>query len=63
MASLDVSLKGCSDTRFNARLSGNLVVIASSNEAKLQLIGLAFQPSLLLSVNAQQISVDAVLKH
>ena len=33
MASLDVSVKGCTDERFNARYSGHLVASASAKEA------------------------------
>ena len=62
MASLDVSLKGCTDERFNSRYSGNLVVIDSVKEAKLRLVGLAFRPAVPGTVKMQQVSVDAVLK-
>ena len=62
MANLDVSLKGCTDPRFNTRLSGNLVAINSSNEAKLRLVGLVAKPAAPLTVKMQQLSLDAVLK-
>ncbi len=62
MASLDVSLKGCTDPRFNTRLSGNLVAINSSKEAKLRLVGLVGKPAAPLTVKLQQVSLDAVLK-
>jgi len=62
MASLDVSLKGCTDERFDTRYSGNLVVIDSAKEAKLRLVGLAFRPAMPLTVKLQQVSIDAVLK-
>ena len=62
MASLDVSLKGCTDGRFNTRYNGNLVAVASAKEAKLRLVGLVIGPAAPLSVKVQQVSVDAVLK-
>ncbi len=62
MASLDVSLKGCTDERFNTRYSGNLVAIDSAKEAKLRLVGLVMKPAAPLTVKMQQVSIDAVLK-
>ncbi|MEO8925165.1 MAG: hypothetical protein ABI330_20460 [Caldimonas sp.] len=62
MASLDVSLKGCSDDRFNTRYSGNLVAIDSAKEAKLRLVGLVMKPAAPLTIKVQQVSMDAVLK-
>ena len=62
MASLDVSLKGCTDARFNTRYSGNLVANDSAKEAKLRLVGLAMKPAVPLTVKVQQVSIDAVLK-
>ena len=62
MASLDVSLKGCTDERFNTRYSGNLTAIDSAKEAKLRLVGLAMKPAAPLTVKVQQVSIDAVLK-
>ena len=62
MASLDVSLKGCTDERFNTRYSGNLMVIDSAKEAKLRLTGLVMKPALLATIKVQQVSIDAVLK-
>ena len=62
MASLDVSLKSCKDPRFNTRYNGNLSAIASAKEAKLHLVGLVMKPAAPLSVQMQQVSLDAVLK-
>ena len=62
IASLDVSLKSCKDPRFNTRYNGNLSAIASAKEAKLHLVGLVMKPSAPLSVQMQQVSLDAVLK-
>jgi len=62
MASLDVSLKGCTDDRFNTRYSGNLLVLDSAKEAKLRLTGLVMKPAMPLTVKVQQVSIDAVLK-
>ena len=62
MASLDLSLKGCTDKRFNTRYNGNLVAVASAKEAKLRLVGLVMAPAAPLTVKVQQVSVDAVLK-
>ena len=62
MASLDVSVKGCTDGRFNTRYSGNLTVIDSAKEAKLRLVGLVMKPAAPLTVKMQQVSLDAVLK-
>ena len=62
MASLDVSLKGCTDERFNTRYSGNLMASDSAKEAKLRLVGLVMKPAVPLMVKVQQVSIDAVLK-
>ena len=62
MASMDVSLKGCADERFNTRYSGHLMVNEAAKEAKLRLSGLVIRPGAALSVKMQQASVDAVLK-
>lgn len=62
MASLDVSLKGCTDARFNTRYSGNLMASDSAKEAKLRLSGVAMRPAAPLTIKVQQVSIDAVLK-
>ena len=62
MASLDVSLKSCKDPRFNTRYNGNLSAIASAKEARLHLVGLVMKPAAPLTVQLQQVSLDAVLK-
>lgn len=62
MASMDVSLRGCTDGRFNTRYSGNLSAIDSAKEAKLRLVGLVMKPAAPLTVKMQQVSLDAVLK-
>jgi len=62
MASLDVSLKGCTDERFNTRYTGNLFVSDSAKEAKLRLTGLVMRPAVPLTIKVQQVSIDAVLK-
>lgn len=62
MASVDVSLKGCTDQRFNTRYSGNLVSIDAAKEVKLHLVGLVMKPAAPLTVRVQQVSIDAVLK-
>ena len=62
MASLDVSLKGCTDARFNTRYNGHLVANDAAKEAKLHLVGLVMRPSAPLTVKVQQVSIDAVLK-
>ena len=62
MASLDVSLKGCSDDRFNTRYSGHLMVNEAAKEAKLRLAGLVVRQAASLGIKMQQVSVDAVLK-
>ena len=62
MASVDVSLKGCTDNRFNTRYNGNLMANDSAKEAKLRLTGLAMKPAMPLTIKVQQVSIDAVLK-
>ena len=62
IANLDVSLKGCTDERFNTRYSGNLTAIDSAKEAKLRLVGLVMKSAAPLKVKVQQVSIDAVLK-
>lgn len=59
MASVDVSLKGCRDERFNTRFSGHLTASKASKEAKLNLNALVVQRP---SGKFQQNSVEAVLK-
>ena len=59
MASVDVSLKGCRDERFNTRFSGHLTASKASKEAKLNLSALVVQRP---SGKFQQNSVEAVLK-
>lgn len=58
IASLDVSVKGCKDGRFNARYSGYLHSTAAAKEAKLTLNTLSM-PSY---GRVQQASIEAVLK-
>ena len=60
MATLDVSVKGGTDERFNTRCNGNLVVIDSAKEAKLRLVGLVMRPTAPLAIKTQQASIDAV---
>jgi len=62
MASLDVSLKGCTDERFNTRYNGHLMVNDAAKESKLRLTGLVMKPAMPLTVKVQQVSIDAVLK-
>jgi hypothetical protein len=62
IGSLDVSLKGCKDPRFNTRYNGNLSAIASAKEARLHLVGLVMKAAAPLTVQMQQVSLDAVLK-
>jgi len=59
MASVDVSLKGCRDTRFNVRYSGMLASVAASREAKLTLNSISTQ---MPSRKIQAASIEAVLK-
>ena len=58
MASLDGSLKGCTDERFNTRYGGHLMADDSAKEAKLRLAGLVMR----LTVEVQLVSIDAVLE-
>ena len=58
-ASIDVTISGCNDGRFNARYSGHLVGNAAVRESKLQLNAVALT---LLPGRASQASIDAVLK-
>jgi hypothetical protein len=59
MASVDVSLKGCRDVRFNARYNGMLSSIPSAKEAKLTLNSITTQ---MPSRKMQVASLEAVLK-
>jgi len=58
-ANVDVTLKDCSDHRFNARFGGYLVVSASAKEAKLTLNALGWA---VPTSKFQQASLEAVLK-
>jgi hypothetical protein len=58
-ASLDVTLKGCQDTRFNARYGGYLNARPGPREASLTLD--AISPALPLG-KVQHTSLQAVLK-
>jgi len=58
-ATLDVSLKGCDDPRFNRRFTGHLISNVKAKEASLQLNAIAMP---LLSGKSQQASLDAVFK-
>jgi hypothetical protein len=59
MASVDVSMKGCRDERFNARYSGHLTAARAAREATLHLTSMQFLPPL----NKARIeTVEAVLK-
>ncbi len=57
-ASVDVTMKGCKDSRFNTRMTGMLSTHAASFEAKLHLTSVA----IFVSQGMQQLSIDAVLK-
>ena len=59
---LDVSVKKCTDKRFDTRYSGHLISNDSAKEAKLRLVGLVMKPAAPLTVKVQQVSIDAVLK-
>jgi hypothetical protein len=59
MASIDISLKGCRDDRFNTRFTGYLTATKASKEAKLNLNGLTMK---LPTRQLQQTSLEAVLK-
>ena len=58
-ASIDVTVAGCKDDRFNTRYSGHLLGIAAAKESKLQLNAMAMT---LLPGRVSQASIDAVLK-
>lgn len=58
-ASIDVTLSGCKDDRFNTRYSGHLLGSAAAKESKLQLNAVAMT---LLPGRASQASIDAVLQ-
>ncbi|MEO8924641.1 MAG: hypothetical protein ABI330_17745 [Caldimonas sp.] len=62
LATLDVSLKGCRDDRFNARYSGQFGAILSAKEVRMHLVALVSKPSASLTAKMQQVSVEAVLK-
>lgn len=59
MASVDVTLKGCKDPRFNTRYTGHLMVQRIAKEAKLNLHALVMR---LPNGKFQQTSVEAVLR-
>ena len=58
-ASIDVTLSGCKDDRFNTRYSGHLLGSAAAKESKLQLNAVAMT---LLPGRGSQASIDAVLQ-
>ena len=58
-ASVDVTISGCADARFNARYAGHLVTNAAARQSKLSLSALA---TTLLPGRVTQSSIDAVLK-
>jgi hypothetical protein len=58
-ASLDVSLTGCQDPRFNVRFNGHLVSSTASKEAKLNLSAISMH---LLLGKQQFATLEAVLK-
>lgn len=58
MANVDVTLKGCTDSRFNVRLSGNLNSSAGAKEAKLYLAAVGYTPGM----KVQQLTLEAVLR-
>ena len=59
IAHLDVSLKGCTDARFNGRYNGYLHSSVAAKEAKLNLHALTTR---LPAMKMQQASLEAVLK-
>jgi hypothetical protein len=59
MANVDVTLKNCRDSRFNARYGGYLIVNVAAKEAKLMLNAIAWA---VPSAKVQQASIDAVLR-
>ena len=58
-ASIDVTVAGCNDDRFNTRYSGYLLGSAATKESKLQLNAMAMTR---LPGRVSQASIDAVLK-
>jgi hypothetical protein len=59
MASVDVTLKGCKDPRFNTRYTGHLMAQAAAKEARLNLHALVMR---LPNGKFQQTSIEAVLR-
>jgi hypothetical protein len=57
-ASVDVTLKGCTDSRFNTRYTGHLMAQAAAKEARLNLHALVMR---LPNGKFQQTSIEAVL--
>lgn len=57
-ASVDVTLTGCQDSRFNTRMSGHLFVHSGPKEARLNLSANA----ILRDRTIRQLSVQAVLR-
>jgi hypothetical protein len=57
-ASIDVTVSGCTDARFNTRYSGHLLVNGAAKQAKLNLSAVA----MMLGRGATQATVDAVLR-
>lgn len=57
-ASIDVTVKGCADARFNTRLSGHLHSDPAAKEANLQLSAVGYAPGM----KVQQASIRAVLR-
>jgi hypothetical protein len=57
-ASVDVTLTGCQDSRFNTRMTGHLFVHSGEKEARLNLNANAVRPNLTV----RQVSLQAVLR-
>lgn len=58
VANLDVTLTGCSDSRFNKRMTGTLSAYASARETKLHLANVGYTRTM----QVQQLTLEAVLR-
>jgi Domain of unknown function (DUF4124) len=58
VASIDVTMTGCTDTRFNTRMSGTLTANNSARETKLHLTNFGYTRSRQM----QRLTLDAVLR-
>jgi hypothetical protein len=58
LANIDVTLKGCADSRFNTRMSGTLSANSGTREGKLHLSSVGYTRTM----KVEQLTIEAVLR-